>query len=508
MNPWLACYRANPQAKLRLFCFANAGGGASAFRSWAASLPAAVEVCPVQLPGRESRLSDPPFVALPPLVRALAQGLRPQLDKPFAFLGHSMGALVGFELARFLRRYYQLEPLHFFVAGRPAPQLPRTKPPIHGLPDAEFRDELRRMNGTPAAVLDHDELMQLILPALRADFTLCETYQYAPEAALACPISAFGGLQDATVSRQDLEAWRDQTTGRFVLRMFPGDHFFLHAGRALFLEVLARDLQNLAAGPAPPSPGPTASAANSSPPDSGRLNRDEVHVWCSPLDQPPEVLHRLSGLLAAEERDRAERYYSPTDRNRYLAGRGLLRTILGRYLRRDPGSLRFAYNPQGKPFLASETGAEGLRFNVAHSHGLALYAISRGREVGVDLERMRPECASEEIAERFFSAEEVLMLRGLAPDVRREAFFRCWTRKEAYLKAMGKGLSFPLDAFAVSLAPGEPARLLSVRDDPEEVWRWSLHDLNPGADYVGALAAEGQHCPLRYGQWTPAESLP
>jgi medium-chain acyl-[acyl-carrier-protein] hydrolase len=245
-NPWLSGVRPNPRARLRLFCFPNAGAGASVFRGWQDLLPL-VQVCPVQLPGRETRLAEAAFTRIEPLVQALTEGLRPELGEPFAFLGHSMGGLLAFELAHQLRQAGAAGPLHLVVAGRPAPHMPRKLPQMHDLPDDEFRKELRELGGTPPAVLEHEELMQLLLPVLRADFTVCETYRCPARPPLACPLSAFGGREDDTVPEEDLAGWRQYTTGPFALHILPGDHFFLHTSRARFVELLAGALRPAAA---------------------------------------------------------------------------------------------------------------------------------------------------------------------------------------------------------------------------------------------------------------------
>lgn len=185
---------------------------------------------------------EPPFTELSPLIQALAHALFPLLDKPFALFGHSLGALVSFELARHLRRQYGLHPVHLFVAAGRAPQIPHRGLPMHTLPEAEFVAQLRCLNGTPKEVFGHAELMEIVLPLLRADFAVYETYVYSSEPPLNCPISTFGGLQDCNVSRGDLEAWRDQTTGSFSSRMFPGDHFFLNTTQPLLLRVLSQEL--------------------------------------------------------------------------------------------------------------------------------------------------------------------------------------------------------------------------------------------------------------------------
>ena len=242
LGSWTAGHEPNPQARLRLFCFPYAGGSALMFRIWSNALPADVEACPIQLPGRSTRLMERPFTDLSSLIQVLAQALSSLLDKPFAIFGHSLGALMGFELARQLRRQYGVSPARLFISAGCAPQIPRRGSPIHTLPAKEFLAEVRRLNGIPKEVLEHDELMEIVIPLLRADFALYEAYVYSAEPPLNCPISAFGGLQDRKVTHRDLEAWRDQTTGAFSLRMLPGDHFFLNTTQPLLLQMLSQEL--------------------------------------------------------------------------------------------------------------------------------------------------------------------------------------------------------------------------------------------------------------------------
>jgi len=244
---WLSYYKPNPSAELRLFCFPYAGGSAIIYRSWADLLPKNLEICPVQLPGRGTRLRDQPFTRLMPMIEALASGLLPYFDRPFAFFGHSMGAAIAFELARHLRKHFQREPEHLFVSGRSAPQIPDPIPCTYDLPDAEFIAELRRLNGTPQEVFDHPELLQLTLPLLRADFAMVQTYRPSPGEPLRSPITAFGGLLDHDVRREYLEAWSKQTADRFSLRMFPGDHFFLQTSQILLLKAVAQELDHTVA---------------------------------------------------------------------------------------------------------------------------------------------------------------------------------------------------------------------------------------------------------------------
>ena len=223
---------------------------------------------------------------------------------------------------------------------------------------------------------------------------------------------------------------------------------------------------------------------------------DEVHVWSADLDRIPEAL--LRDPLSADEQERGRRFHFERDRRRFAATRGLLRRLLGRYLGLDPSRLRFAYGPRGKPFLAGE---DELRFNVSHSGGLALLAFARGREVGVDVERERPVPEAADIARHYFSAWEAAQLRRLRDGERTAAFFRCWTRKEAFIKATGDGLSRSLDAFDVTLAPGEPARLLRVEGEPEAARRFWIEDVSPAPGFAGALAVEGSPARVVCRSW-------
>lgn len=237
------------------------------------------------------------------------------------------------------------------------------------------------------------------------------------------------------------------------------------------------------------------------PPRELAVAEGEVHVWAAPLDPPAEAVRRHAGLLAPDERARAERFHFERDRRRFSVARGVLRHLLGRYLAADPRRVAFRYESHGKPALADGTAGGGLRFNVSHSGEVALYAFARGRELGVDVEEVRPMEDGLDIAERFFSQAEVAAFRALPADVRDEAFFNCWTRKEAYIKAVGEGLSFPLHVFDVSLAPGEPARLIASRD-PRQAERWSLRALpDPAPGYRAAIVVEGGGWELACWRW-------
>ena len=238
------------------------------------------------------------------------------------------------------------------------------------------------------------------------------------------------------------------------------------------------------------------------------LADNEVHVWRAQLELPPSQVQRLRGILTDDELDRANRFSFEIDRQRFIAARGTLRSILSRYMTFNPGRLRFYYDQYGKPFLAPEFSSTLLNFNLSHSGSMALYAMTRNMEIGVDLERVRSDFEYEEIAKRFFSLNEVSILRKIPIEKKLEAFYNCWTRKEAYIKAQGKGLSLPLDSFEVSFAPGEPPILLITRDEPQERSLWTLLDLKPGPGYVGALAVKGIGCRFRHWEWNQLYPLP
>jgi len=230
------------------------------------------------------------------------------------------------------------------------------------------------------------------------------------------------------------------------------------------------------------------------------LSDNEVHVWRAMLDLPLSHMHILEQTLADNERTRAQQFRFQKDRIHFIVARGILRTILGRYLAQEPAVLRFSYNKYGRPDLVGEADS-GLSFNVTHSHGMAMYAVTRKREIGIDLEYISMNIDCEQIAQHFFSPYEVNMLRAVPLQRQHEAFFYCWTRKEAYIKARGMGLSLSLSDFDVSLTPGTPAALLNIREEGQNVSEWSLLDLSFDADYAAALAVKGPPFRLQCWHW-------
>lgn len=239
------------------------------------------------------------------------------------------------------------------------------------------------------------------------------------------------------------------------------------------------------------------------PPSTLVLAEDEVHIWLASLEQAPECVRQLQTTLAPDEQSRAARFVFEKHRRHFIVARGILRALLGCYLQRPAEALAFTYNAYGKPDLKFPSSQPTLCFNLSHSHELALYAFARARTIGVDIEYMRSLGHDEYLllAESHFSQDERVALRALPASLRQQGFFNCWTRKEAYIKARGKGLSIPLDAFDVSLVPDEPAALLASREAPFTVAAWSLSTLAVPQDYAAALIVEGHDWHIRRWQW-------
>lgn len=239
---WFPPQRPEGRSLVQLFCLPWAGGGASAYRAWTRTMPEEIEVCPVQLPGREERWSEPPFRRAEPCIEALTVAIASRLERPYALFGHSMGALLAFELARSLRRRGLRPPVRLFVAAHRAPSVPARRPPASTGSHGELVAELRRLGGTSEEVLSHPEMMRLVLPLYRADTALCEGWRPASEPRLDVSITAFGGESDPEVTPADLAAWREETGSEFRLHLFPGGHFFLHDAGGELTRRLAAEL--------------------------------------------------------------------------------------------------------------------------------------------------------------------------------------------------------------------------------------------------------------------------
>lgn len=241
-NSWIVKPKPNPEAQLKFICLPFAGGSSNSFRTWAQHLPKQIELLAIEIPGRGQRLGEELRTRIGELVPDIATALRDELDRPFALFGHSMGTLLGLELVHHMRSHFELEPVHLFFSGRGAPDLPNREKPIHQLPEEEFVNHIRNYNGTPKEVLEHEELMELMIPILRADFEVCETYSYQKRPKFSCPLSVYGGLQDSDAPRQNMQAWAHHSTGPFNLRMFPGDHFFFLQNTQALLGSILRDI--------------------------------------------------------------------------------------------------------------------------------------------------------------------------------------------------------------------------------------------------------------------------
>ena len=242
VSRWIIRPQPNPEAKLRLFCFSHAGGTANDFRTWPNHLPIDIELCAIELPGRGGRIQEPLIGCLDSLVQSVATDLLAELERPFAFFGHSMGALLAFELSRHLRRHNHPTPQLLAVSGYRAPQLPPPPHLVHKMSPPEFLAEMQRLGGTPPAVFENAEIQQLFFPIIRADFAAIETYTYTPEPPLDCPIAAYAGLQDTEVTPNQLKAWQHQTSQTFSAEFFTGEHFYLNHSPELLLEGLNRVL--------------------------------------------------------------------------------------------------------------------------------------------------------------------------------------------------------------------------------------------------------------------------
>ena len=242
-NPWICGGRISSKARCRLFCLPHSGSGASQFYSWQNFLPPALDICPIQLPGRENRLREAASTQIHRVAEILAAELMPYLDRPYILYGYSTGALIAFELARELRRQKAVPAVSLYTLARPAPHLAQTKSPLCQLPDEIFLNELsRRFNGMSPVILQERRLMEILLPTLRADITALETYIYREEEPLDCPIRAYGGSFDATTTEEELRGWRRHTNSSFELRMFHGDHFFIRSNQTSVLDAIKKDI--------------------------------------------------------------------------------------------------------------------------------------------------------------------------------------------------------------------------------------------------------------------------
>jgi medium-chain acyl-[acyl-carrier-protein] hydrolase len=242
-DAWCVRWRRTRGARLRLFCLPHAGGGAAVFRQWAHRLAPDIEVVAIRLPGREARHRERPFTSIDDLVPELMTAVRPWLDRPYAWFGHSVGALIAFEACRAARRLSLAEPLCLVASGNPAPHIPARDGPAPDAPAAELIPKLEELSGTPAELLRDPAVLSAVLPTLRADYAMVETYRCRPDRPLDCPITVLGGTADPSTSLEELKDWRRHTTADTVVRMLPGGHFYITESLDDVVPVVAADLR-------------------------------------------------------------------------------------------------------------------------------------------------------------------------------------------------------------------------------------------------------------------------
>ncbi len=242
---WFKNINSKPKAKIRLFCFHHAGGGASVFKPWLRHFPQEIEICPVLLPGRETRIKETPYISMERLLNRLAYEIEPFLDKPCAFFGHSMGSTISYELTRCLLKWEKPTPVKLFLSGRRAPHMPSPKPKISELPHDEFLEELREQNGTPEEVFESEELLEFVIPILRTDYRLLEHHEHIPGPPIDIPITAFGGSDDRDVPIETIRGWEKYTSSHFDFEIFPGGHFYIKSPQSKLVPRIGRDLLNL-----------------------------------------------------------------------------------------------------------------------------------------------------------------------------------------------------------------------------------------------------------------------
>lgn len=457
-----------------LVCFPYAGAGASAFRGWQQVMPDAVGVLPIRLPGRETRIAEPPIVDAVEVAAALVDRVAP----PYALYGHSMGARMAFEVVRDLMRRRAPLPTRLFVGGAGAPHQPEPLGRLDTLTDDDLLDELVRLGGAPEELLTSAELRALALPTLRADIRWVAQYRYRPGPALPVPITAFAGVADRDVGPTTMVPWAHHTRAGFRLHTLHGGHFFLDTARDRLSAVIAAEHT----GADEPARTPLPDA-------------DEVHIWLLDLDLVPEICDAWDDL-SPREALRAARYRNDDDRRRFIAQCAALRRVLRRY-GADPGRAELPTGPNGKP---TSRHPSGIRFNASRSGHHVVIGVTRGTEIGVDIEQIRPMADIDAFTDGAMDAHERSDFDDLPDDQRLSAALHTWTAKEAVLKATGDGLSVDPSGFGFDRRPpGTPWR---ARTGPglERLRSWSVTHL-PLDDVVTAVA-------LPHGTWRTRFEIP
>lgn len=466
-----------PDAEMILFCLPYAGGGASVFRRWPAALRPRIAVRALQLPGRENRYSEPPRIDPDNLARTIAQ----RADRPYALYGHSMGARLAYEVIRALRRHGAPLPDRLYVGGCHPPHCQDPLVRIAHLPDDGFTAELLALGGTPREVFDHRELRDLVLPVLRSDFTWLARYRHTREPALPIPVVAFAGAADRIAEPTAMLGWAQHTSASFQLHTLPGRHFFLHEEHDRLTRMIAADMLGTRRAPALP-------------------DADEVHLYLAALDLLP-ALTCATGELSTAESHHAAQLLDDADRRRYVGRHVLLRRILRRY-GVNVGTTELRTTPQGKPHVSH---LSALRFNLSHSDGLGLVAITRNQEVGVDIERLYRTTDHLPLCHGALDDDERGEIDNLPESERAAAALRIWTAKSAILKATGDGEAVKPDRFGFAgQRPGAPWRA-RVGPDLARLVPWKVTHL-PLDGATAAVAVTRPRWRLRFQ--TITDSIP
>lgn len=458
-----------PVGKATLFCLPYAGGGATAFWELQQRSPSSVAIEPVHLP----RLT----------AQDVATAVARRVRTPYALYGHSMGARLGFEVVRELRRRGAPLPVALFVGAAHAPHLPEPLARLVDLSEEDFIEQLIARCGSPVELRDDPDVRELVLPALRADFDWIKRYRYRSEPPLPVPIVAFAGADDRLLPPTAMLAWARHSTVGLGLHTLPGTHLFLQSEPDLLIRLLAAEL-------ATAMDGATAAGTIAGP------AADEVHVWLAPLDQLPGHC-AAAAELSRRERERAAAFRHERDRHRFIGRQVVLRRLLRRY-GADLGTDEFPTARRGKPYV---TTPADLRFSLSHSDGLVLVAVTRGHEVGVDVERIRPLADFHAFCDGALDPEERAELTAASEDVQLPLALKTWTAKEAVLKATGDGLGVEPSHFGFSgQVPGVPWR---ARAGPglERLESWRVTHL-PLDGAIGAVAVAVDGWRLRYGTVT------
>jgi medium-chain acyl-[acyl-carrier-protein] hydrolase len=450
MSVWYRTLAARPDATRRLVIIPHAGGGPTFYRDFVKNLPKDYDAVALQLPGREARWKELPFKRMEPLVESLVRELPPLWDRPITLFGHSLGAIIAYELTR------RLPVERLIVAGTRAPHLPRNRAPLHDLSDTALRQELMRLGGTPSTVLNNEELFGLFLPTLRADLAVLETYSHQTDKPIDVPLHVVGGFTDERTPLIDLLPWRELNRGVTAIEARRGGHFFVDSFDSLR--------------------------------EQGSEPQIDFHTIR--LHRSIEQHSSLRMCLDESEQHRADRFLRPEHRDRFIVCRAALRHLLAEKLRTSPRDVRLSVSPSGKPQLHADHQSD-LCFNLSHSDDFAIIAVARGQELGVDVERIRGDVDHAGLAERYFAPAERTDVLAVPEKDRPDRFFAYWTGKEAYSKARGLGLNLPLDEYDIMLdAQGYPN---GVRDRtlPADTIPWHVTGLNVADGFAAAIA-----CPM------------